>query len=421
MIGSANNKTPVGRAAAGSGQRTMSAPSSKNKSGKPVKKKPVNKPAEKKSALQPRTAGVSAAQAQMNPNRTVNKAPAKKSAPKKPLFGRKKPAAKRSAPKNNAAKPSVPQNNAAPSKARKNPARPVDKRSRKAADRAVRNKQAAVKRHRYHGGNYILYYILAGLVVITVLVILANTVLFKCKEIVVTGNSRYSAEEIIQSSGLALGDNLLHISRSKTAANVEAGLAYIDSAEVKKSFPTEIRISVAESERWFCVRQGTITAAVSRGGKIVEQAAFDDLPLIIGMEAETVEVGARLKSTIESKSDLPALILNAVDSVSLEKVDEIDITDRFSIKMRLDGGRITLELGTSSDMEGKLKVAKTIIETQIGDAESVTIIVTSPTMGAVHNNTSSSENDTSSSDDQTSFDNSTDNDSSGGGDNSNNS
>lgn len=403
-------KSAVNQAAVNTG-RQMSAASPKKTVNKSRTKTPSKKPMEKKAvgnrSIGKKTTKTSQAgnkpaankqtqtrQAGMEPNEnkqidtrqtakkpTSPKTANKKRTVKRRLFGTRKSAAKPSSSANLTAQLAA---------ARQKNVKPVDKRSRKAADRAVRNKQAAVKRHRYHGGNYILYYILAGMIVITVLVILANTVLFKCKNITVTGNARYSAEEIISSSGIETGMNLLHISKANSAAKIESALAYIDSVEVKKSFPTGIEISVVEAQRWFGVQQGSITAAVSHGGKIVEHGRFDDLPLVLGMDAESVEVGERLKSTIEGKNDIPALILSAIESASLENVDEVDISDRFSIKMRLDGGRIILELGTSADMESKLKVAKRIIN-EIGATENVTIIINNPTMGTVSNNTSAND------------------------------
>lgn len=246
--------------------------------------------------------------------------------------------------------------------------------------------RGGAKRHRYHGGNYTLYYMLTGAVIITVLAILANTVLFKCKQIVVSGNARYSAEEIAAASGIALGQNLLHINTHTAEENVAAGLAYIDSAKVKKSFPTGINITVEEAEKWYCIREGGTTAAVSHAGKIVEHTSANGFTVFTGCEPKSVEVGAWFSSETESKSDIPPTIMRAVEAAGIEGVDEVDITDRFSMKMYVDGGRVILELGTASEMESKLVVAKTLIATEISPSESVTILVTDPIQPTVRRN-----------------------------------
>lgn len=344
----------------------------------PVKKAPAKKA--------PKRASKPAAKKPIQKKMPENKPVAKKPIAKK-LFKKKQLPKK---PVNTANQPNPAVNNSAVLD--KKPSKPIDKRTQKAVAHAMRNKQTAVKRHRYHGGNYILYYILVGLIIITVLVILANTVLFRCKTISVSGNALYSSEQVVTYSGLELGKNLLHINSSNAAQTIVSTLAYVDKATVKKKFPTGIEISVVESERWFGVRQGSITAAVSRGGKIVEHGSFEGLPLVIGMEPESVEVGTWLRSTVEGKNDIPGTIFSAVESASLENVCEADITDRFSIKMKLDNGRITLELGTVSDMESKLKLAKRFIDNEVGPADSVTIIIRNPTVVTMRNNTSSSDN-----------------------------
>lgn len=367
----AGNTAPQKTAGNNAPQKTAGNAARQKKAGKTSAKKPFSKKAPVKSAAK-KPSGVGA------PNRTASAGvtPEKRSgamlsvsvnAAKKSAVDRKK-AKKRTAPV-------------------QKPSKPVDKRSRKAADKAVRNKQAAGKRrHRYHGGNYILYYISAGILVVIVLVILANTVLFRCKNITVSGNVRYSAEEVIAGSGLETGANLLHINSKGAAEKVVSALAYVDSASVKKSFPASIEVTVTEAEKRFAVRQGAVTAAVSYGGKIIEQGSFGDLPVVVGMDAESIEIGTWIKSTVEAKNDIPDAILSAVERVSLEGVSEIDITDRFSIKMQLDNGRIILEIGTVSDLVSKLMVAKNLIENYVGEAESVTIIVVNPTKPTLRSN-----------------------------------
>lgn len=219
---------------------------------------------------------------------------------------------------------------------------------------------------------------LAGAVIITVLAILANTVLFKCNTIVVSGNLRYSAEEIVKQSGIKPGQNLLHINARKAEENIVAGLPYADSAEVKKNFPSGLSITVTEAEKWFCIKEGGMTAAISYAGKIVEQGSAGDLPVVIGYEPKSIEVGTWLSSETEGKTDIPFVIFKAVEAASLENVEEIDITDRFSIKMRIDGGRVLMELGTVSDMESKMNVANELIRNRIGSSENVTILLSNP-------------------------------------------
>ena len=250
---------------------------------------------------------------------------------------------------------------------------------------AIRRRNPQKRTKRFRGGNYILYYLLAAVVVIIVLIILSNTVLFKCSRIDVTGNVRYKPEDILSVCGIAEGDNLLRVNTANAEKMIADSLVYIDSASVKKHFPTRVELTVTEAVKWYGVEQNGITAAISRGGKVVEHCTPEDFPVVRGMEAESLQTGAWLKSKTDGKAGIPPLLLNAAEKAGLRDITAIDITDKFSIKMVVDG-RITLELGSSSEAESKLIIAKSIIDRDIGEDDNVTLLLSNPDKVALRNN-----------------------------------
>lgn len=255
-------------------------------------------------------------------------------------------------------------------------------KTHQAMNRQMRTRYTKQRRRRARGGNYILYYLLAAIVIIVVFVILANTLLFNCSKIDVEGSVRYSPEKIIEESGLKLGDNLLHIDEKAAEQRIVDSLAYIDTADVSRSFPTGIKISVVEAEKWFCLEQDGKTVCISRGGKIIEEGKTAGLPVVKGFEAESVDVGGMLSSAVESKNTLPEEILNAAEKAGLDCIDSIDLTDRFAVKIECDG-RITLEIGSVSDIESKLYVAQTLIKQELSPTEEVIVLLTDPEKVAV--------------------------------------
>lgn len=267
-----------------------------------------------------------------------------------------------------------------PSNKRQNPAD-----LRKVPEKTVYNQSRPQKRKKFRGGNYALYYVLGIIVAAVVMIILANTVLFKCAQIDVSGNEKYTAEEIIERSGLQIGENLLHISVSAARDNIVNSLAYVDDAEVKKSFPTKINIVVTEAEKQYCIVDSGVTAAISRKGKILEHCEAGDLPVVKGFEAESTEVGKWLASKTEGKTEIPERIFGAADKTGLKNITEIDMTDKFSVKIKVDN-RVILNLGPAEDVESKLRVAVEIIENQLGKDEYVTLLLTNPEKVPVQNN-----------------------------------
>ncbi|MDE6031580.1 MAG: FtsQ-type POTRA domain-containing protein [Oscillospiraceae bacterium] len=264
------------------------------------------------------------------------------------------------------------------------PKAPVNPRSSRAVKKAMNARSFDLPRKRRRSGNYILYYLMAGIAAIVVFVILANTLLFNCASIEAEGFERYTAEEIVAASGIAVGENLLHIDAARAQENIVSSLAYIDMAKITKKYPTRIIITVAEAEKWFCVYQDGVTAAISRGGKILEHCAANGLVTVKGFEAESVEVGGRLKSVIDGKNEIPAEIMSAAEKAGLSKITEIDLTDRFDIKILYDN-RITMEIGNVTDIESKLTVGAAIIRDELSSTEEVTILLTNPEVVAVRN------------------------------------
>ncbi len=289
----------------------------------------------------------------------------KKGTVKKPFF--KKPAAAAEKPASGLKKQ--------PLKKPAEPAVAISGGQKKAYSSAVKSRSVKSKKRGSRGGNYILYYLLAGIIAVIVFIILANTVLFNCSDIEVSGNVRYSAEDIAEISGIKQGESLLSIDTEKAEQAIVSSLAYIDAAEVAKSWPTKIKINVTEAEKWYCVQDGLKTYVISRMGKILEENRASDLPVVIGYEAAEPMVGKSLTSSVEGKNELPALVLSAAEEAGLTGITSVDITDRFEIKVLVDG-RITLELGISTELENKLQIAKALIEEEISLTEYVTVNIT---------------------------------------------
>ena len=57
-------------------------------------------------------------------------------------------------------------------------------------------------------------------VVLTGAAVLCLAMFFRTKEIIVTGNDRYSDEELISASGIQLEQNILSVDRQRTAQQI---------------------------------------------------------------------------------------------------------------------------------------------------------------------------------------------------------
>ncbi len=371
--GNVGRSAPTGAPANRSGaapqvnaRRNPSPNSSKPASRKSLFKKRGKKPVPAQGRPAPNNAPKPASQRSLTNNRAGSPAP--NNAPK--------PASRKSLFKKRGKKP-VPAANV------QKPLKPVPEQARRAADKATLAKTRTEQPKRpYRGGNYTLYFILAAIVVGVVMAILSNTVLFKCSSIEVTGTTRYSADEIIAAAGVKTGDNLLHVNAEKAAENVMNAFAFIDKAEVKKNYPTKIVVEITEAINWFALVQDGKTNVISRGGKVLGALPTDGLVVVKGFEAQSLEVGTHLASKVEAKNKIAAEIFAAADKVGLQQMTEIDMTDRFSIKITVEN-RIVLNIGPITQLESKLRVAQAVIEKKIGEEERVSVILTNPERVAV--------------------------------------
>ncbi len=244
---------------------------------------------------------------------------------------------------------------------RSQPARAQQRRTDRAINQATVHRSVKGRKRGSRGGNYIMYYIFAAIIIVIVLAVLSNTVLFNCNSIEVEGNSRYTVEQILAPSGLEVGQNLLHINTAQAEKRISAALNYIDMVEVSKVFPTKIKITVKEAEKWFLVSQDGVTAAVSRMGRIVELGSESGLPTVVGYEAEELIPGAALTSAESGKTLLPLQLLEKAESCGITGITLIDLTDRFDISIEC-GDNITLEIGGIADIDSKLAVGAEVLK-----------------------------------------------------------
>ncbi len=212
-----------------------------------------------------------------------------------------------------------------------------------------------------------------------IFLLLSTTVFFNTEYIRVTGASNYTAEEIIEASGIKAGDNLVRLNAEKCSSDITSKLVYIETAKLSRSFPNTIIINVEASvpEANFITDGGIYL--ISRGGKILEKSTEPKAGLynFTGTFPRTdLMPGDTYTSADEHKDSAVLKMMELLNTGSYEKVTSVDVTDRSDITCVYDG-RITVKLGAILDMDYKLSFAKEIIETKIGDKTEGTLTILS--------------------------------------------
>lgn len=227
---------------------------------------------------------------------------------------------------------------------------------------------AARKKERQKKMQMRLYIIVIILVVAVIFVILAFNVFFNIQNFQVEGSSNYTADEIFQASGIHVGDNMLRENIEKCSENITSSLIYIESAEVKKIYPSTIKITVEASVPFANVQTSQGYYLISRGGKILETLSNpkSGLMTITGSETDiTTQPGEKFASIDEDKNKDIYALLESFGTHDLDNVTYIDITDRANVSFEYDS-RITVEIGVVSDLDYKLNFISQILHEQLG-------------------------------------------------------
>ena len=115
---------------------------------------------------------------------------------------------------------------------------------------------------------------LLTVVAVVIALILGVSVFFKVDGIEVSGNSKYSAWDICQASGIKEGDHLLTFSRAKAASKIITAMPYVESVRIGIKLPGTVKIDIVEAKVPYAVQATDDTWwLVTSSGKVIEKAA----------------------------------------------------------------------------------------------------------------------------------------------------
>ena len=200
------------------------------------------------------------------------------------------------------------------------------------------------------------------------------TVFFRVETVEVTGNQRYTQEEIVEASGIQTGDNLYALNKVRIDRRIRTRLPYVGELSINRSLPSTIRIAVTEweavaqvavptpeqaaaaQEELAAGKEGAEPAAlaqepwlISVKGKLLEQAPENSAAIVVtGLTAVAPQAGELLKVPEGENTRLEALasLLGAIEGADLfHEISQIQLettrlivryADRFDVKMKLN-------------------------------------------------------------------------------------
>lgn len=204
------------------------------------------------------------------------------------------------------------------------------------------------------------------LVIAIISVMLSLTVFFKTEKIIVTGETRYSQEDIINLSGIVTGENIFLCDKAAASKKIVDALPFVAQANVGFVIPNAITIEIVEDVPSYAIGYSDGYYIIGENGRILEKTAenYDNLPIVQGTEITTNIIGEYADFTDENITSILNELVKILDAYKFENVTVIDISDTANIMFVYDD-RITVLIGLPEDISYKVKTAQTIINEKL--------------------------------------------------------
>jgi len=228
-------------------------------------------------------------------------------------------------------------------------------------------------------GSFRFLYKLLSVLVICGAVIAALTLFFRVDTVVVTGQQRYTEQQVREAAGILPGDNLFLLDKYDVAGSIIEQLPYTEEIRINRKLPDTLLIQVRECGLPLALEQGGSVWIISPKGKIVEQAeppAVEEYGVISGCELLMPSVGTQIALATEYAGKQASLLslLSALETAGmLEQVDGIRLDEADVLRMDY-AGRFTVVLPYGADYVYKMRYLTAILaDERIQDNMSGTI------------------------------------------------
>lgn len=194
----------------------------------------------------------------------------------------------------------------------------------------------------------------------------------------VIGKTPYTQEKVLQVSGVSTGDRLFGVDKQKTARLLKTNLPYISGASVSWRLPNTLVLHLQKATPVAAVSRTGGFAILDAQGKVLEIApnlqAFPNVPAVTGPDVGAYHPGQTVQTAAKAKLADAVTLLNDAKAAGIAQVTAADIHDEYQITFGYQN-RITVLIGTSADIEEKMKFAADMLLKQLQASDKGTLDV----------------------------------------------
>lgn len=298
----------------------------------------------------------------------------------------KRPPTGRTAPKKPTAKKPAPVKKKVPVKAaaKPRPQRPPDKQP---TPDVVYTEPGLFNRNR-------MILRIATVAAVVLALIFGISIFFKVEKVTVAGNNKYTSGEVLEASGIRVGDNLFGLNNAKISSNIIAQLPYVGSVRVGIKLPNTVKIEIVELQVVYSVEADDGSWWFLRSdGVIIEKTNNADAGLhtklvgvkitkpVVGEKAvaaqtsapeETLPDGQTAPNTVKPEEQLDAaiaLMQYLEECGMIGEAASINVSNLTALQIWY-GTRFQVDLGDTTDLKTKVsnmqKAINSMSDTETG-------------------------------------------------------
>lgn len=247
------------------------------------------------------------------------------------------------------------------------------KRSRHLSAGQTRKEKRDIRNSRNFGMGYAILTFFA----VFFILVFAFVLFFETETVVVNGNEHYSKDEILDASGLSVGDNLYLFNKYGRIDNMFGKLPYLEEVRIRRKLPGTITIEVKETFARLAIHAESGIWLVSPDGKILaeemEESLSENLSNVYGLQLEKAKEGLLLDTQNEQGVVALSSFLEAIRANDmLDGLGDVDLTAEYDIQFTYDN-RFLVSTGMPENLERKMiymdELIGTLAVTDVGYIE----------------------------------------------------
>jgi len=223
-----------------------------------------------------------------------------------------------------------------------------------------KNRRKSRKRRGGRVFSFFLVLVMIGVIIASV------TMFFQTNEIVVTGVSKYTEAEIMEASGIVMGDNLFAVNKFEVERRIKEQYPYVGAVEIRRRLPDTFLFTVTERVPVAYLDAGEQRWILDKDAYLLEPLSISEtVPYLqVVSESEAVEPHSGEQLNLPEEGAVNALesVMSGLSDLNMiADVGQIDVSKLYRLSF-LYQNRLQVQLGNAEKMEKKLRLFQTILE-----------------------------------------------------------